>query len=500
LSKVGTGGGSASARQSANGEVKVNEAADDPHRLARVVIQSRFKRGELSTLVYHRGQFSRWKSAAYRAVADHEVGAWVTAAIRKEYERINRIAISMWEKRDPAKGDPKKPSPKPMMRKVTRGRVGDTTQAMKGMTLLEGDTESPAWLIDKPPFDAKDVLPCQNSLIHLPSFVEGKPNAIIPATPAFFCPYSLTYDFVRSAPPPVALLAFLRSVWPKDQESIDTLQEWFGYLLSPDTSQHKILLMVGPRRSGRGTIGRLIEALLGAENVAGPTLMGLTTNFGLSPLIGKPAAIVGDARVAGRAADWAAIVERLLSISGEDAITIDRKHIPPWTGMLPTRLTIMSNELPRLPDQAGALVGRYLLLRFTESFYGKEDHQLGDKLAAELPSILLWAIEGWKRLRARGHFVQPKSGQGDLDTVADLSSPVGAYARERIKLKPGSSSDVERVFSDWRDWCAAKNREPGDALTFGRNLRTVFPNLETKQRREFGTRVRYYEGLTIDPS
>jgi putative DNA primase/helicase len=90
------------------------------------------------------------------------------------------------------------------------------------------------------------------------------------------------------------------SVWPEDRESIDTLQEWFGYTLLPDTSQHKILTVVGPPRSGKGTIARTHQSVLGAGNVASPTLGSLADQFGLQGLIGKTLAIISDARLSGR--------------------------------------------------------------------------------------------------------------------------------------------------------------------------------------------------------
>ena len=52
-----------------------------------------------------------------------------------------------------------------------------------------------------------------------------------------------------------------------------------------------------------------------------------------------------------------------------------------------------------------------ILLRLTQSFYGREDPDLTAKLQAELSSILLWAVAGWQRLRERGRFEQPQSGQ-----------------------------------------------------------------------------------------
>ena len=132
-----------------------------------------------------------------------------------------------------------------------------------------------------------------------------------------------------------------------------------------DTRQQKIFLFVGPRRGGKGTIGRVLTGLLGPHNVAAPTMAGLSTNFGLQPLIGKPLALVSDARLSGRA-DGQVGVERLLSISGEDSLTIDRKYRDPWTGRLSTRFLILTNELPRLSDSSGALASRFVAVRAHE--------------------------------------------------------------------------------------------------------------------------------------
>jgi putative DNA primase/helicase len=42
-----------------------------------------------------------------------------------------------------------------------------------------------------------------------------------------------------------------------------------------------------------------------------------------------------------------------------------------------------------------------MMLRLTESFYGREDKALTEKLLTELPGILNWAIEGYVRRRLR---------------------------------------------------------------------------------------------------
>ena len=70
------------------------------------------------------------------------------------------------------------------------------------------------------------------------------------------------------------------------------------------------------------------------------------------------------------------IAERLLSISGEDVQTVDRKHRDPWTGILPTWFLILTNELPKIADASGALASRFIIVTLTQSFYGQEDHGL----------------------------------------------------------------------------------------------------------------------------
>jgi phage/plasmid-associated DNA primase len=49
-----------------------------------------------------------------------------------------------------------------------------------------------------------------------------------------------------------------------------------------------------------------------------------------------------------------------------------------------------------------------------ESFYGREDKTLGDRLATELPGIVNWPLAGWDRFTERGHFKQPISSASAL--------------------------------------------------------------------------------------
>jgi putative DNA primase/helicase len=469
---------------------QVREAADDPHRLARLYLDQHCRHADGLTLRFYREEWHRWYGSAYRTVPEKELRAALTKSTKAEFDRLNLLAQSLPRKEG---------EPPPTARKVKGALVADVAHALASLTILPSRAEAPDWIGAEPgPFPAAETLACRNGLAYLPSLVAGKDHFRQP-TPAFFTPNALDFNFDKDAPAPATWLAFLRELWPNDPQSIDTLQEWIGYQLTPDTRQQKVLLLVGPKRSGKGTIARVIRGLIGPENVAGPTLSSLGTNFGLWPLLGKTAAIISDARLSGRT-DTATVTERLLSISGEDALTVDRKNLPPVTVKLAVRFSILTNELPRLGDSSGALTGRMILLRMTKSWYGKEDTALTDRLLSERSGILLWAIEGWRRLRERGHFVQPDEGRDLLSELDDLASPVGAFVRERCRVGPGCRAAVADLFAEWKRFCDERGRkEPGTEQVFGRDLLAAVPAIRRVQPREEGSRYRAYDGIALWP-
>jgi putative DNA primase/helicase len=274
------------------------------------------------------------------------------------------------------------------------------------------------------------------------------------------------------------------------------LQEYIGYILSGRTDMQKMLLLIGPTRSGKGTIARMLAALVGRGHVVGPTLASLGTNFGLSPLLGRPLAVVSDARLSGNS-PTSTIVERLLSITGEDMLTVDRKYREPWSGKLPSRFVILSNELPKFRDSSGAIANRLLILQMTNSFLGREDQTLDGRLADELPGILMWALEGLDRLVHNGRFTVPGASADAATLMMDLASPMSAFVRDRCVRKPNANVVIDDIYAAWKDWAEENGHIAGAKSTFGRDLRAVVPELKLTQPVVNGFRVRQYERIGL---
>ena len=105
---------------------------------------------------------------------------------------------------------------------------------------------------------------------------------------------------------------------------------------------------------------------------------------------------------------------------------------------------ILTNELPKLGDASGALTSRFIMLRMTTSFYGREDRGLTDKLLTELPGILNWAIAGWETLKRVGHFKQPASAQQAMQQTRRPVEPDRRFCASAAKSAQPSRATLAR--------------------------------------------------------
>ncbi|MEM9706509.1 MAG: phage/plasmid primase, P4 family [Pseudomonadota bacterium] len=450
----------------------------NPRDTARRFLEEHYT-GDLGrTLIFdaEHDRFREWTGAKYdvRDAGDvrEEVASFIEGALVRHRKQADKPIYL-----------PFKPRPKD---------VSDTVTELRSQLHHSGG--APAWTppdAELPPAD--EMVAFDNGLLHLPTKAWCEPDT------RFFCRSALNFRY--SEAPPVGLngwLGFLQSLWPDDMQSIDTLQEIFGLSLTRDTSFQKAFLIVGPRRSGKGTIARILRQIVGEDDVAAPTLGDFSTQFGLAPLTGRRLAIVSDARLSGKA-DQAAIVEKILSVTGEDKITIDRKHRDPVETKLNTRFVITTNELPALKDTSGAFASRFIVLNIGQSFLGRENPRLYEDLAAELPAIFHWSLEGLERLQERGRFIQPQSAAALLEDFEDLGSPVSAFIKDQCALDPSASIPKAALFQRYRHWCEQKGLRGASSNHFARDLHAAnIPGFDTKRTREGDRQVPHFCGITME--
>lgn len=456
----------------------VAPAPDDPMAVARFLLRLWRHPDGPSTLARWRGDWLAWLGSHWAVLGEEELRTVPYRVLEdKSYERAtaNGPELREW--------------------KPDKAKVDRLLDALRAVTSVSAAVEPGTWLLPRPGSllggDAEArLVPCRNALVN------PLTREVIAHSPRYFNTHALPFDHDPQATCP-RWLTFLESAFPGDAESQALLQEWFGYVLSGRTNQQKLMFLHGAKRSGKGLTAGVLAQLLGEANVAAPTLSAFATGFGLVTLLNKPLAVIGDARTAGK--DTQVVIERLLSITGEDRLDVDRKYREPWTGKLPTRILMMSNELPRFPDASNAVTDRMLVLVYRRSFLGREDLGLRDALASELAGILNWALDGLGRLDAAGRFTVPAAS---ADVVAELNaqaSPVLPFLEERCQLDDVEAvTPVSAVYDAWVSWCAERGRAPGTDQTFGAALRGAAPSVTKARRTPDGLpRCYCYVGLRL---
>ena len=420
-----------------------------PMRLADLYRQHRHQIDGVDTLARYAGDWWTWRDGVYLPITDEDLDADVRAFL-DGVDVVN------------SKGDRN-----PLV--VTSHRVSEVRAALIDRRLprvANGATLPTALMGYVGPSPASCIV-VDNGVLNLDALT------LTPKTPQLFATTRSDASYDPSVTSP-RWLAFLAQIFDGDAESIRLLRQWSGYLISGDTSRQKMMMLFGPPRSGKGTIAKVLTALLGRGSVANPTLASLSEEFGMSSLIGKTAAIVNDARLSGRI-DLATVAERLLSSSGEDTQTINRKFKTAVEVRLRARFTIVSNELPALTDASGALASRFCILETRVGFFNKEDRMLEQALLAELPGVLNWALEGLRDLAESGSFVEPMRAASARADLEALGSPTLAFLAECAVIDAAASVGKAVLFDHWKTWCGEQGRHPGAQNMFSRNLRSAIP-------------------------
>jgi putative DNA primase/helicase len=423
--------------------------------------------------------FKIWRGIWYRYAGTHWKHAHDEVILDMLWTRLGR-AVYPGEKN----------IPKPLA--PTRGKLEDVKSAMSALLRIWHEYDDRT-MFDPETQDGKawEGISMSNGLL------ETREYQLSAHTPNLFNLTSLPFAYDVHARCP-QWESFLVSILDDDVEAYEFLQDMAGYLISGRNDLEKIFQLVGPSRAGKGTIRDVYKALVGEEATTETGLESLKNQFGLMNVVGKSLLVIPDAEQSKKITGTP--VELLKSISGNDGVTIDRKHTDPWSGKLGVRIMIVANEFVKFHDPTGALHRRLLTLSLTKSFVGREDIGLKARLLTELPGIFNWALEGLERLEKRGHFVQPESSMADAQEQADTAAPLTAFLRDYYEPGDHALDDSYETYAEslqqaWKLYCFNNNiqRDHQSSQGFGREFKSSWMSLgwEIDRNKKRGLGWRY---------
>lgn len=287
---------------------------------------------------------------------------------------------------------------------------------------------------------------CQNGALDLTT------GRLLPHSKDYFTTNILPYDYNIQARCD-HWKQFLNDIFEGDAERIALLQEWFGYLLANNYDFQKVMVLLGPKRCGKGTIGRVLKLLVGPENYTGGTLNSFAKDSFIESLQTKTVMFIGDAAKQIPRALLHSVTERIKGISGCDDQTFDRKYKSTLSEQLPTRITIAANHVPQLFDDSGALAGRLLVLPFNVSWYNREDPALYARLAQDIEGVAMWALRGLARLKENGRFTEPAESLAETEYISEAYSPLRMFIDQAVRIDCSENTHTaQEVYDTYRAW------------------------------------------------
>jgi P4 family phage/plasmid primase-like protien len=381
--------------------------------------------------------------------------------------------------------------------KPTQRKVKDILHACTAFCPIESD--SPAWINGAEGPDPKRLIVFENGVLDVDEYIAG--NIVLHnPTPNLFNFTVLPYSF---DPTLTSKLweDFLDDIFNEDQDKIALLRQWFGYNLVPDMAYEKLMLLVGRPRSGKGCTLEALQAMLGDRNCCETSFQSLGGAFGYQPLVGKLSAVIGDAKSPSRG-ESSAILEKILHITGGDAVSVNVKNRPALPLIrLFCRFTIAMNDLPAFTDHSRALEYRTNLLKFDNSYVGREDRTLKARLRAEAEQgkIVNWALQGLVDLYKGSDFLLPESSERAMYQFRELISPMVEFCQSCVEKNDSLEEGVpvNYLYDVWDWWCKREGRNTGLKSTFVRNLMTHITDTMQVREGQAGNQERSIVGIKV---
>ena len=316
-------------------------------------------------------------------------------------------------------------------------------------------------LWDAPP---RDQVAFTNGILSLPGRHLSPPSA------DFRSPVRIAAAYDPAARCP-AVERFIAQVFP---DGAELLYEVIGHLMIPENLQ-RALMLLGPGGNGKSTVLRLINRILGPENISSVSLQALEDNrFAAADLYGKLANIYAD--LDARALNATGVFK---SITGGDPIRGEHKHRQAFTFIPYARLVFSANEAPPTHDSSHAFFDRWIILPFEERIRGSQQERQQDDLLAELTTpqelsgLLNHALNGLDRLRRTGKFTTTPATQRAGENFRATADSVSGFITDQCEIEPHARETRRNLWTAYRDWCSDNNRRPVSAQRFHGRLREL---------------------------
>ena len=231
-------------------------------------------------------------------------------------------------------------------------------------------------------------------------------------------------------------------------EDIEMLCQFSGLCLTRDTRQQKFLILNGEGGTGKSTVIRMIEKMIGTENISNISLNQLTQRFQAFGLMGKLLNSCADLEI--DALSDTSILKKAL---GEDTFSAEAKGKDQISVRNYAKLLFSTNQLPIVKAEQTNGFYRRLLILTMDRVPEKKDPEFFDRLSAEIDDFIRISVTALERLYQNGQITE---SSGSIEAVKRLrcdSDTVEAFLTEKtVRTSDGRIKKLD-LYRSYEAFC-----------------------------------------------
>lgn len=297
-------------------------------------------------------------------------------------------------------------------------------------------------------------------------FYDPKTRQMIPHDPSFKAINQIPHDYDPNGHDDGASVEEWLTFIVPDPADREMLLGYAGYCMTRDTRQQKFLILNGEGGTGKSTVIRMIEAVIGSENISNISLSELTQRFASFGLLGKLLNSCADLEV--QALEDTSTLKKTL---GEDTLRGEAKGHDAFSFKSYAKLIFSTNELPVVKAEKTNGFYRRLLILPMNRVPEVKKADLFDQLSQEIGYFIRLSVEALERMYKRGELLESTNSIEAVNRLRMDSDTVAAFLNDEVYKVRGARIERGLLYKRYEDYCYASDRQSLTRNNFYRSMR-----------------------------
>ncbi|NFS29453.1 DNA primase [Clostridium botulinum] len=298
--------------------------------------------------------------------------------------------------------------------------------------------------------ECKNYINLENGMLNLNTMILEQHN------PKFYSSVRIPINYNPDAKC-VKFDKFIADIMDDDQDRINIIGEQLGYSLTAETKAEKFFVWYGSGANGKSLLSKIYKLVCGEENVSNLSINDLCDKFGLARIPDKTLNISNENESFGKTLN----TQNLKAIASGDRMNINVKYKDGFDYSPICKLVFLMNTLPNVSDNTDGFYRKMLILPFNKTFKGdNQDKNLYQKLAEEKEGILVFALNGLKRLRDNNYsFTKSEVCEDILGSYEKENNPMIEFIDDCLSVVNGARTSNKDMLDEFKRLADGNGRD-----------------------------------------